>query len=531
MAFQASLEDLVQAVSRHKDADHLVIRVAADRRLLEQVKEATRLLGRHSSDLLTLCRKYGISSAWFEERVRLLVRVLNLVPQPDDLYDILGLPANASEDDIKRAYRSLSRRWHPDLNPDNPDAAETFIKIKEAYQILSNPELRRHYDRQSLYGPRESFHHDNDAEVSKHSARRGGRRFASYLAGFVALLLAVTFLADFDDFLTHRYYSQKHYSRKTASQSGALGEEKESGQGLAALLYPFSKDEQESRRDLPLQAVIEPPRELAKIGSIPKKPKDEPAETRTDAPVQIAAADIPKPPKPSASPMETQKAAIDSASPTASARKESQTAKAEVQPLQKTASSSSKEQVPPRAEKPLHTPPVRPETKTSKDALEPSAPQPSKPPTPEDKPRAVAHAPNPKESPVLSQGITERDISAFLDRYCRTFSRMDLQGFLNLFTADACENGKPIGTLRHLYEKNFARTQRLDYRIRLERWAVLGDKVRVTGRFDLTALFHDRSGVHSNGTVNLTLVPRENGFQVSSLDYTFSNSERIETQP
>ncbi len=64
-----------------------------------------------------------------------------------DYYAILGLDKNASEEDIKRAYRKLAMQYHPDRNPGDKAAEEKFKEINEAYQVLSDPQKRAHYDR------------------------------------------------------------------------------------------------------------------------------------------------------------------------------------------------------------------------------------------------------------------------------------------------------------------------------------------------------------------------------------------------
>ncbi len=63
-----------------------------------------------------------------------------------DYYKVLGLDKKASEEDIKKAYRKLARKLHPDLNPNDKDAQKKFQQINEANQVLSDPEKRKKYD-------------------------------------------------------------------------------------------------------------------------------------------------------------------------------------------------------------------------------------------------------------------------------------------------------------------------------------------------------------------------------------------------
>ena len=63
-----------------------------------------------------------------------------------DFYEVLGINRDASEDEIKKAYRKLAMKHHPDRNPDNPKAEEHFKEAKEAYEVLSDPQKRPAYD-------------------------------------------------------------------------------------------------------------------------------------------------------------------------------------------------------------------------------------------------------------------------------------------------------------------------------------------------------------------------------------------------
>jgi curved DNA-binding protein len=81
---------------------------------------------------------------------------------PTDYYQVLGVPRTATADEIKKAYRKLARKHHPDLNPNSPDAKKKFQEINEAHEVLSDPESRKKYD---AYG--EQWKHADQFEQAK----------------------------------------------------------------------------------------------------------------------------------------------------------------------------------------------------------------------------------------------------------------------------------------------------------------------------------------------------------------------------
>src|SRR6476661_824109 len=70
----------------------------------------------------------------------------------DELYKTLGVSKKASEDEIKKAYRKLARKYHPDRNPDDPEAEEKFKEISAAHDVLADPEKRKEYDAGGAFG-------------------------------------------------------------------------------------------------------------------------------------------------------------------------------------------------------------------------------------------------------------------------------------------------------------------------------------------------------------------------------------------
>ena len=69
-----------------------------------------------------------------------------------DFYDTLGVKKGASEEEIKKAYRGLARKWHPDANGGDEQAEERFKEIQEAYSVLSDSEKRKQYDAGGMFG-------------------------------------------------------------------------------------------------------------------------------------------------------------------------------------------------------------------------------------------------------------------------------------------------------------------------------------------------------------------------------------------
>ncbi len=105
----------------------------------------------------------------------------------DDYYSILGVKEDASDAEIKKAYRKLALKYHPDKNPGNKKAEETFKRISEAYYALGDPKRRKEYDnlrRMGAYtGDFSSAQGFDFSEFSKHFSEGGGGFSSSSIFG------------------------------------------------------------------------------------------------------------------------------------------------------------------------------------------------------------------------------------------------------------------------------------------------------------------------------------------------------------
>lgn len=135
-----------------------------------------------------------------------------------DYYKILEIAKSASEADIKKAYRKLARKYHPDLNPNNKEAENKFKAINEANEVLSDPEKRKKYDE---YG-KDWKHADEFKKAQQQQSQRNTNQQQDY----------GEFSGDFSDFFESMYGNSGGRSRQTKFR----------GQDLHAELHLNLKD-------------------------------------------------------------------------------------------------------------------------------------------------------------------------------------------------------------------------------------------------------------------------------------------------
>jgi curved DNA-binding protein len=145
-----------------------------------------------------------------------------------DYYKVLGIKKDASQDEIKKAYRKLARKYHPDVNPNDKEAEAKFKEVNEANEVLSNPENRKKYDN---YG--KDWKHAEEFEKAKRQQRQyqsaPGGGFEGFGGGYTE--------GDFSDFF------ESMFGGRASSRTGARGGSvKFRGQDFNAELHLNLKD-------------------------------------------------------------------------------------------------------------------------------------------------------------------------------------------------------------------------------------------------------------------------------------------------
>lgn len=131
-----------------------------------------------------------------------------------DYYKILGISKSASEDEIKKAYRKLARKYHPDLNPNDNEAHKRFQQVNEANEVLSDPEKRKKYDQ---YG--KDWKHAEQFEQARR--QQAGRTYPDFgEGGFTG-----TFDTEDADSFSEFFQSMFGGGRRRGSRSGFKGQD------------------------------------------------------------------------------------------------------------------------------------------------------------------------------------------------------------------------------------------------------------------------------------------------------------------
>jgi len=171
-------------------------------------------------------------------------------------YEILEVPRDASNEEIKRVFRRLARQYHPDLNPGNKEAEEKFKDIGEAYEVLSDPTKRAEYDQYSQFWNQRGFRSKQTPRTKTWDNRATSNRVATEEVDYGAF-------ADFNSFVDQVLGRRRESKNGTASSTATTSRDV-FRPGTTKTAYTISS--RASRRDI--EAKLTLPLEKAYIGGV-----------------------------------------------------------------------------------------------------------------------------------------------------------------------------------------------------------------------------------------------------------------------
>ena len=513
-----SVKRLVRCIADGKDFDDLIFNVARDIRLLETAREVylewRSVEWNENESLLELCRLHGISEEYFDKCLCLIVHTLNLVSQPENYYELLGVARDVSKDEIKRAYRQLSLVWHPDTNPGDDKAAERFRLIHEAYSTLSDGRLRALYDRAALVRNTALVPSWGKEKARTERPPTGGRRILPFLACIVIFgIIGLGFMVSDEGFSIYWHNHAKHQSAQEnipspevdsnvgmfnqslggfhALPEKSVGERRASGQAAKE-----RRDNGEAKKsDSSVQPFQNNNTESAEafMSSSDGAKEEADAKPLIDAPVLNAK--VKEAEKPIPIPDKVSKDIPPPNGPAKSLSADHSKSDSSAQMKSNSATGSKTNLVSSSSAKPSRDVPKDDRNTTSQKAN--SAPD------------------------------TKETIQSFLDHYCRTYQQKNLIALFSLFEPDAAENNVPIQQLVFKYNQTFQNLEKVTLRLRLFGWNKSEDAVIVNASLVMHSKFTDKPMKEISGSMVMRLVHSGGGFRIKELNYTYDAVREI----
>jgi len=485
------------------------------------------------------CHRQGFDIYSMQVKLTPVARALGLgvsLELHNDYYDLLGIAPDADSVEIRKAYRELARKTHPDTSKSAQRGNQAFAELNEAYQTLIDPDLRYQYD-QSRHniGP----WNEQAGRPQKH------RKRAMHLYQIGVILVFFVFAAYISDIIfqekaiTNDPYSEM-VKNDNKSEDKELDHNREiEGQGSKGDdggnhdLSISSHNDNTAQERLPDAESKKNQLFLLGLNETSMKKKENPGflsvskqkDNKSEVVKGKRTADHRSPGNTAMKQQKDSAKAVHPSDPRESQKKLFSPANSKQAP----SSGVHSEQL---AQEDVHVMRhgTRPSADSSQDIsvvlpafksndIAPDAAQAKKPAEPMEK--------QPKQLAVLkgSERKEELDarIKAFLNRYCREYENKDLTRLARFFAPDAIEKGKPFSKLLAKYQENFRTINAIQYHIRLKKYSeeTSTGNIAVSGNFSLQWRMDDGMLRKSAGDIFMTLYENGDSLLIKKLDYNF----------
>ena len=534
-AFDSQLaEQLVSTFTELSSTEELIFFVAGKaemlpfcQRLLEQfdLGESTQLV----QLVNTLCSAKGVLPGSLYEEIRKVLLALNKFYDADrDHYEVLGLPSDASVDTVKKAYRDLSKKFHPDRNEHMGSSPDKFLEISGAYHAIMAAASRKVASNKTRWRKKRP-----DRNMQKNRARK---KFLVTVLILVAVLTAASIYVA-EQYNNKVIIRQLHTSTPSPTQPAKQPDTEGQVKVATTLEEPVitlsetrpefletSTPQSPTQHEKPQQLAVEdilsnmyssaPSQE--EIPAIPESSEDT-SDQSTDAPHQdqpdenISNPEFLTPPSPAAPAPEPEKAINQETTPSIPSPAPTVTVAV--------SHSEHVEKKKPAKNEDADRQEVneKPNDDLTADLNTEAAPQ--------EELQAQPLNVQPGEQYTKEQRIhtinTTLEISALLKEYSKLYNRKDLEPFLALFSKSATENGHALANEVDQYRSLFEHTSEIDLNIENVSWTDDNDGLTARAQFVSSYTYHDGSRKEYTGDISFLLVTELGTLKIQSLNYVF----------
>lgn len=494
-------QKLVQAFSGIHSTEELVLFVAGTDGMLAFCQELIDQYDRTPQppliqEIRTLCSAKGVLPGALFSEIRKVLLALNRYHDADrDHYAVLGLKANASVDEIKKAYRRLSKEFHPDRMQSPADDGKRFMEISGAYQALMVGQAKQKTE--------------GDVPWRKKTGKGPTR---SYLRNrrlsLILIIVLVIALSGFSIYLAARYnrqaaicqlpsYTKAQRSDKPAAAPPPPAETPVPKAGNVAAPVMHSAET--------APAMPEPPASPPPIDLAPQKIQ-EAAGTAEASPAGQPEGEPQTVPDPAreTGPALSVARILPTATKEVIAAKAPETVPVRAVSADKPPAAAAAQETGKAAEADIR-PATQPAAATAQETEEPPPALPGPPAV-----QAVAAASD--DSTIIKGVITS---------YEQYYNNRELSSFLGLFAEDATENGHPVATLSNQYRNLFEHARTINLQIHDTNWNPYQAGYLIRGRFNANYSYTDGRSREHNGDISLYLVQDHGKLKIQTLEYVF----------
>ncbi len=525
-----NISRLLKQLSRDSSTDNSIAFIADNGGVLASCKKILTLCrdgdaeSRHWVQIE--CGKYGLQYSWFLQEASQLLQLFQNDDEQDDNYSILGLSSSAGLAEIKRAYRQLIVRYHPDTAGNvGHETTEHFIRINKAYNNIIS--------QQQDYAGEQGAATSHSWRYGSSSDRVSGRVNKKPIIWFAILFLIAVVACG----LIARIYSQQ-VMVATLQKSGAAfvppAKKSHDASPVAALTFAEKMKIAETREKSEQAARLKESNAPAVISTNSVELSEPTVVQQQDKPAsQEDTVSLPRPElasKPAlidyaaTQPVEPIRSTEQQTAKTSSVKAEDQSLPAQVTTeTQDTVKltkvsvvSDLKKETAPELAPPAVEPLPRQATPNIGSGQNTSIREVASEPV-----QLAAVLPNPIETVPPVPDMQQR-IDQFLLQYCRTYGDKNLMEFTRLFALDAIENGKLVSELIGTYTNLFDSSQSIELQIFTLQWDESPPgNVSINGRFKIDLVYQNGEAVHGRGKIDFLLASDHGKLLVQEMKYTF----------